>query len=183
MRSFFDRVNGVLAVGLLAFALWAWTGLPDRIPTHFGLDGTADAWSVRTVWSWFGAPFIGLLLTAGLGWVRWILPRKPGWVNLPDRTRLADLPEVARRPVNEALSGFMALLQCQLLIIFSLIQFGTYRTAHGQSSQGVMIVVMILALLSSPFLLVVFFLRFQKALAEGKRLAEEEAAGRDGSET
>jgi uncharacterized membrane protein len=172
MKSFFDRLNGVLVVGLVGFALWAWPRLPDRIPTHFGLDGTADAWSPRSPGSWFGLPAIALLLMAGMGCVRWLLPRKPGWVNLPDRTRLDSLPEAARRPVNEMLSGFLSLLQCQLLVIFALIQLSTYRAALGLSSQGIMVLVLLLAILPSPFFLVWFFLRLQKVLAGARKLAQ-----------
>jgi hypothetical protein len=98
------------------------------------------------------------------------MPRKPGWVSLPDKTRLTDLSELARGPVLEMLSGFLAWVQTEILAIFALVQVGAYRTALGGSSQGVMILVLLLAILASPLLLVVFFLQLQRALARGKRL-------------
>ncbi|MFH1763609.1 MAG: DUF1648 domain-containing protein [Gemmatimonadota bacterium] len=110
MRRVFNYVNWVLILGFVAAALWAWPRLPDQIPTHFGADGLADAWGKRTFGSWFMIPGIALLLTAGMGWFRRMIPRRPGWVNLPDRTMLADLPEVARGPVVEMFSGFLALI-------------------------------------------------------------------------
>lgn len=175
MRRPLDRLNLVLAVGLMGFAVWAWSRLPDRIPTHFGLDGQADAWTHTSGFTWFVVPGIALTLVGGIGWLRGLIPRKPGWVNLPDRTRLTDLSEVARRPVLEMLSGFLAWVQTEILAIFALVQFGTYRTAMGGSGQGVMILVLLLAVLASPLLLVVFFLQLQGALARGKRL--EAASG------
>jgi uncharacterized membrane protein len=171
MRRFFNLVNWVLILGLVAAALWAWPHLPDRIPSHFGADGLADAWVDRTLGSWFLPPAIAVFLTAGTGWFRAMLPRHPGWVNLPDKTRVADLPEVARGPVLEMLSGFLALIQTEMLVIFTLIQLSIYRTAMGQESQGIMILVLLIAVMASPFLMVVFFLRLQTAMDRGRKLA------------
>ena len=180
MRRFFNLLNWVLVLGLVGAALWAWPRLPDRIPLHFGADGRADAWGERTVTSWFLVPAIALALTAGMGWFRRMIPRRPGWVNLPGQTKLTDLPEAARGPVVEMLSGFLALLQTEVLVIFALIQLATYRTALGQESQGIMILVLLLAVTASPFLMVVFFLRLQSAMDRGRKLAAAAAGHRKG---
>jgi uncharacterized membrane protein len=171
MKRFFGFVNWVLILGMVAAALWAWPRLPDQIPTHFGANGQAVAWGAKTLGSWFMIPGIALFLTAGMGWFRSMMPRRPGWVNLPDKTRLAELPEVARKPVIEMLSGFLALIQAEVLVIFTLIQLATYRTAIGQESQGIMILVLLIAVTASPFLMVVFFLRLQGAMDRAKKLA------------
>jgi uncharacterized membrane protein len=173
MKDFFDLVNRGLIVVLVGAAIWAWPRLPDEIPTHFGLDGQADAWSPTTLFSWFLVPISALILMALIGWLRRLIPRKPRWVNLPDKTKLEDLPEVARRPVVEALSGLLAMVQTEVLVIFGLIQMGSYRAAHGQESQGLIILVLLIAILSSPVLLIVFFLTFQSAMEKAKPLSVE----------
>ncbi len=56
-------LEAVAAVGLLAtigYVAWAWPGLPDRVPSHFGIAGTADAWSSRAG-LWF-LPGVGVAL-------------------------------------------------------------------------------------------------------------------------
>ena len=174
MRGFFDILNRGLIVALVGVSLWAWPRLPERIPTHFGMDGQADAWSETTLMSWFLVPGIALLLVVLIGWFRGMIYRKPGWVNLPDKTKLQDLPEVARGPVLDALSGLLAMVQTEMLIIFGLVQLSTYRSAMGQESQGLIILVLLIAILSSPVLLVVFFLTYQSAMAKGKALAAAE---------
>lgn len=174
MRRFFEGVNWILILGIVGFALWAWPQLPGEIPTHFGIDGLADAWSQKTWGSWFGAPAMGLLIVLGVGWFRSMIPRKPNWVNLPDKTSLADLPRAAREPVVEMFSGFLAIVQTEVLVIFALIQLSTYRTAMGEKSQGMMIMVLLIAILASPFLMVVFFLGLQKAMVKGRKLAAAE---------
>ncbi len=175
MKRFSDSVNVGLMVALVWFAVWVWPDLPERIPTHFGIDGQPDAWSERSFWSWFLLPIIAVTLALSMYWVRWVLPRRPGWVSFPSRRRLTDFPEAARGPVLEMVSGFLALVQTHLLVIFTLIQLATYRTALGGDSQGAMILVLLLAMLGSPFFLVVFFLRYQRAMAETERLAAGEA--------
>ena len=172
MKRIFDSLNLLLILGVLGFAFWAWPRLPETVPTHFGFDGQADAWSERSFRSWFMLPGIAILLVLGLGWLRQLFFRRPDWVKLPDRRRVSDLPEVARPPVLEMMSGFMALVQTEMLTIFALIEYGSYRGAMGHSSQGIMILVLIVALLSSPFFMVVFFLRLQGALARGKKLEQ-----------
>ena len=172
MKRFFDGVNLLLALTMVVFALWGWPRLPHEIPVHFGIDGRPDAWGERTVGSWFMIPGLGLALTLGMGWFRRMLPRRPGCVNLPDKTKLSDLPVVARGPVVEMLAGFLALVQTEVLVIFLLIQFSTFRGAMGQDSRGIMILVLLIAILSSPFFLVVFFLRLQGAMDRATALAE-----------
>jgi uncharacterized membrane protein len=177
VKRFFGGLNLLLFLFMLALAIWAWPRLPDQIPTHFGIDGRPDAWSPKTVWSWFDLPVIALLI-AGLLGLTAKLPRwKPQWTNLPDRRKLTDLHPAARPPVLEMLEGFMALIQTQILVIFLLIQVAAYRAALGHPGQGIMITVLILALVSSPFFLVVFFLRLQAALEKGKELAAAAETG------
>lgn len=172
MRRFFNGVMVVLILTLVGGALWAWPNLPDQIPTHFGIGGLPDAWSERSLRSWFLVPGIALLMTAGQGILRIMIRSRPGWVNLPGTTRLEDLPEGARGPVLELLSGFLALIQTEMLVIFCLIQLATYRTAMGQESQGIMVAVLILAVTASPFLMVVLFLQLPGAMGRAKKLAE-----------
>jgi len=176
MRAFFDSVNTVLTLGLVGFAAWAWPKLPARIPTHFGPDGRADAWTETTLGSWFVLPALALLIVVFVGGFRWVMPRKPDWVNLPDKTKLSTLPAAARAPILEMVSGFLALIQTEILVIFALIQLATFRTAQGLESQGLMILVLLIAILTSPFLLVVFFLRLQGAMKRSRELEREHSA-------
>lgn len=177
MKRFFDRVNLVLVVAMAGLALWAWPRLPDTIPVHFGIDGRPDGWADRSLASWFLLPGVALALTALMGAFRVLIRRYPRMVNLPDRTKLSELPEAAREPVLEMLSGFLAMVQAEMLVIFGLIQLASYRAAMGEPSQGTMVLVLILAVAMSPVLLVVFFLRLQPALERGKEMARRAEVG------
>jgi CubicO group peptidase (beta-lactamase class C family) len=177
VKRFFDGLNILLILAMLGFAFWAWPRLPGRVPVHFGIDGRPDSWTEKGTSSWFALPGVAVLLTLLMGAFRVLMRRYPHLVNLPDQSHLTDLPEAARGPVLEMLSGFLALVQTELLVIFGLIQIASFRSAMGEPSQGIMITVLILAVLTSPILLVVFFLRLQPALDRGKELARRKEAG------
>lgn len=42
-----SRIAWFLFILTFAYALWVFQGLPDRIPMHYGPDGTPDAWGSR----------------------------------------------------------------------------------------------------------------------------------------
>lgn len=163
-------MNRILLLGILSFALWAWPRLPERIPVHFGIDGRPDAWDEPGLWSWFFLPALAAVLTLLMDWLPRFMARHPRWVNLPNGIRLEDLPSRARQPVLDLLGWFLALVQTEILVIFALIQLATYRTAFGEDSQGIMILVLVLAVTASPLFLVVFFAKLQGVMKEVRRL-------------
>ena len=52
----------------LAIGLWAYPGLPDRVPTHWNARGEVDGWSGRT----FGVFFLPALTLAMIGLFAWL---------------------------------------------------------------------------------------------------------------
>ena len=180
MKRLLDTLNWTLLALMMGFSLWAWLRLPEQIPTHFGFQGHPDAWSPRTLGHWFSPPAVAVALIALIGFFRLVLPQRPHWVNLPDRRRLSDLPEPCQKQVLEMLAGFLALVQTELLVIFGLIEWASFHAALRQESQALMILALLLAVLSSPVLVIVFFLQFQKAMDRGMeavRRAEAPVAG------
>ena len=53
----------ILTAAALAFSFWALEHLPDRVPTHWGMDGQPDGWSSPT-FAAFMMPGLMLLMTA-----------------------------------------------------------------------------------------------------------------------
>jgi uncharacterized membrane protein len=39
--------TAVVALGMLAASAWAWDRIPDSVPVHFGIDGTADRYGSK----------------------------------------------------------------------------------------------------------------------------------------
>lgn len=163
MRRWIDTLNTLLAGAIMAHAVWAWPQLPTEIPAHFGLDGQPDRWTSTTASSWFWLPSVAIA-SAVLLWVlrEWAV-RRPGALNLPGGKKLEDYDAPIRPRIIEHMRLVLALVSTELLVIFGLIQIGSFRTAMGGSGDNSILGVLAIAMLSSPVLLIVFFLGFQRA--------------------
>ena len=130
-------VMWALAVGLVAGAGWLWPDVPARVPTHFGADGVPDAWSDRSVSSWFGLPLVGLALAAVMEWAVWLI-RRPGapGLNLPNEEALRALPPERQRPVVDRVARWLYRIGALTLAGFGLIQGGAWAEAHGADGSG-----------------------------------------------
>jgi len=78
--------------------------LPERVPTHFGARGLANAWGPKNLFNVFG-----LLIVAGVILIVMTLLRlRPKWYNFPGKEKAALLPAERQlhvyAPLQEALS-------------------------------------------------------------------------------
>lgn len=158
-------LNLLLVVSLWGLALWGWPRIPDTIPLHFGADGRPDRWGPASAFNWFLLPAMALGLNALVMFLRQRMGRTPGLVKLPGGQTLADLDASARPRVLAAMTGFLGLVQAELNVIVLLVQYGQLRAALGGDAQPVIWSVILLGLLSGPALIVVYFLRLQRALS------------------
>ncbi len=62
MHRLVHGLNAGLALLLIGGSLWAFPRLPVRIPRHFGLGGTADAYWAATLVHWMLVPAIALIV-------------------------------------------------------------------------------------------------------------------------
>ena len=165
-------VNLVLLAVLAGFALWAYPRLPGRIPTHFGIGGEPDAWSQRSVASWFLLPAIGAFLTLLMVFVAALVGRKPEYVNMPAKTKLLQLPREEQLPVLREVQLFVMRMNAIMLLSFLAIQWGSWRAALGLSSRGALLASMVLLLLLAlPGLTLAVIINTTSAIKEAHRRA------------
>ena len=153
---------------LLVAALWigsalAWPGLPEQVPQHIAADGVVT-WRATTVWSWFLLPALATLVLGLLHVVKRATVRRPGLLNIPGREQLLALPAERQVPViakaHDMVEGTISIM----LIIFGVVQTGLWHTAHGGSSEAVLMVVLPLAVLSTPLVLGIWLPRIHDEL-------------------
>lgn len=159
---------------LWGFALLKLGQLPERIPTHFGISGQADAWSSETAMSWLMIPLMATGIAVAVLFLTSFLARRPDMVNVPGKGRLEGLPSRYRGPVAEAVREMMALLQVEMIVIFLFVQQATWASAIGEDPEVWTLAVMMTAIMSSPVLLVVIMTRFPAAIERAWKRARAE---------
>lgn len=169
-RRFIVLLNVAFMVAWVAFAVAAYDKLPARIPTHFGPSGAADAFSDRSIASWFAMTTIGIcvtLLTLGLAQ---ITQRRPSLYNIPGKEDLLSLPTEEQRPYLEQVALFMTLVSSTVVAIFAAIQYDMWKVAtsdqQGLSYVSWSAIALCIGgtMLGTPFWLV----RFQSRVAAAK---------------
>lgn len=155
------------AVGLVV-VLWigaavAWPALPDVIPQHIGASGEVTT-TPKSIESWFFLPGLATLTLALLVGVSRVVRARPAFLNIPGREKLMALPPERQAPVLarsvELIDGTIVIM----LFIFCVVQYGLWRVAHGGSSESMLVVVLPLAVLSTPLVLGIWLPRITNEL-------------------
>ncbi len=164
MRRWIDALNAALATATVAYAIWGWPRLPAEIPVHFALDGQPDRWTPATPLSWFLLPGLSVATLVLIVALREWAVRRPGVLNLPGGKKLHEFDERLHAGILEHMRLVMAVVSTEVLVIFGLIQAGSFRAATGGSGELTILAVLAVAVLSTPVILVVFFLGFQRVI-------------------
>lgn len=121
--------NAFLLVLSIGASLWVFPSLPEAIPRHFNLVGTADAYWAATLPHWLFLPLVGVALTGlmyGIAWiVAWSAPRTSG----PSRAeRASPDPSHVRRGIA-GVQLYLYWTATGMLVLFGSLQWGVYRVA------------------------------------------------------
>lgn len=123
----------LLSIYLVAVAI-VWPRLPERIPIHFGLDGTADAWTRTSFLSWFGIPLMAVAMALLLLGTIKLARRSPNLWNIPEKRRFLLLSPEQRAPIEMRLERVIAIAGILTTTLFMAIHVGMYQAAMGLST-------------------------------------------------
>ena len=123
----FDKKLELLGYFLLFFlwvySVYAYTVLPDIIPTHFNIKGEVDSFGGKMMVLFL--PLVGTIMYVSLTF----LNKYPHYFNYPSKIT----PENAFAKYTVA-TKMMRVLKNELLFIFSIIQIFTYLSVKGETS-------------------------------------------------
>lgn len=153
---FVHAVNAALATALVVLTARAAGTLPDRMPHHFALDGTADAWGATTPASVWMLPLVGLGTALLFYAVAYLAPRRPGFINLPGVAYASLAPEAQAR-VARMVQAFLYASATGVLVLFGALQWGTFVAAATGRLPGAVLVALltfvVVSVLATPILL------------------------------
>jgi uncharacterized membrane protein len=140
-RSLDLLVFGLLGVYLLVASV-LFQQLPERVPTHFGVGGTPDAFGSRmSVWV---LPAIAVVMVL----VFRVLSNYPHHFNLPVKIT----PENAEIEYRKAIR-LMQMMSISLILVFLILTIQTSRVALGHASGLGMAILAVLLLPALPLMI------------------------------
>jgi uncharacterized membrane protein len=155
-------LNAALLLGMIGLSIYVYPQLPERIPVHFGADGTPDSWSRRTLLTWLVLPLVGTASTAVMYGVARFMPQHPRWFNMPDRKKFLELPSALQRRVIGAVADMMYVMALTLLVMVSAMQYGAWQSAQTGLGSGWMVAGALVALVATPLQLAFFWVHIQR---------------------
>lgn len=168
-------INAVLLTVFFVGSALAWPALPEHVPVHFGVDGEPDRWATRSLASWFAMPLVALVIGAFNYVVAALLPRRPKWINLPNKERFLALPGERRAAVIRQMQGMLHGLTAPTVAVLAAVQVMIYRRALGTPGEHDLLVVLLLTVLLTPLVLIVWIPKVQRE--QDRQLREHRAAG------
>lgn len=164
MTRWLHLLNGLLLSALVGGSLFVYQELPERVPLHFGADGTPDRWADSTLLSWMTLPMIGLATAALMIGIGIMLPRNPKWINMPDKDRLLRLPDYLQQWVIEGVSVTLHTMTLVTLTMFAVIQYGSWLTAVSGDGSSVVTTGVIIGLVVLPLVSVLMLVVMQRRM-------------------
>lgn len=154
-------VFGLLYLALVAFLIRTAPGLPDRVASHFGMEGAANGWMSRPSYLAFQTAFpllLALLFVGILALIR-MLPAR--FVNLPNRDFW--LAPERRATTVAALRGWFVWMLCLFVVFFGGLHGLTVaanRVAPPRLPMGGLLLVVIAFLLGLMLWAILLMVRF-----------------------
>lgn len=118
----FEWIGVLASIALIVLPLYLYADLPEKVPRHFGADGTPDAWGSRNYV--FMMPFIGLILFVGM----FFLSKVPHIYNYTVTITEENAPLQYKRS-----SRMIRMLNTAIILAFLYIEITTLRTALGKA--------------------------------------------------
>ncbi len=127
-------LNAVLSLLLVGGSLWVLPTLPARVPRHFGLGGTADAYWDATLLHWMALPAIAIVVVGGLYGAAWWVGTRPAAVSMPDQQRYDALRPADQRLIAGHVQTFLYGTATATLVLFVVAQGSTYHVATSATN-------------------------------------------------
>lgn len=122
-------LNGALIVLSIGASLWVFPTLPDQIPRHFTLAGTADAYWAGTLLHWLFLPLVGAGIAALMYGLAWIVGADGQVVRRFHLSGGGERDRSQTEAERKAVQLYLYWTAAGMLVLFSALQWGVYRVA------------------------------------------------------
>jgi uncharacterized membrane protein len=169
-KTFLIYMNIAILVIAWVMAFSSYSGLPDRIPTHFNFRGVPDAWGEKTPFVFFMLPAVQTILVL----LMLILLRYPQLYNFPQKIEVRRWPDKFKQPVYDYLKMFMIVIASLINVLFLIILNMVITSAQSGEISPFRLYLMIGFVVIWLPLTVVFLIKISRIVAkQRKKMAAE----------
>ncbi len=143
----------------------AFNELPERIPTHFGLNGKPDRWSDKTPLIFYMMPTIQVVMVVIFIWII----RYPKLFNFPQKNEIKNWPEENKKPIYKYLSKMSLVICLMINLLFLTIQYSIIYGAKTETMSKIALVLIIIMTFSFIPLTVFILANLNKIIKETKK--------------
>jgi uncharacterized membrane protein len=130
LHLFLYSASASILAAEFALSIYFYEILPATIPTHFGISGTPDAYSTKSIWMVFLVPIIQIAIY--LLFV--LIYRYPQYSNWPTTLILQTVEKTKREKIYDVLRSMMAWTLVIISLLFGYIQYAIIATANGRAN-------------------------------------------------
>ncbi len=127
-------LNAALSLLLVGGSLWVFPTLPARVPRHFGLGGTADAYWDATLLHWMALPVIAIVVVGVVYGAAWWVGTRPSAVSMPNQQQYDALRPADQRVIARHVQTVLYGTATAMLVLFAVAQWSTYRVATSATN-------------------------------------------------
>jgi len=143
----------------------AFNELPERIPTHFGLNGKPDRWSDKTPLIFYMMPTIQVVMVVIFIWII----RYPKLFNFPQKNEIKNWPEENKKPIYKYLSKMSLVICLMINLLFLTIQYSIIYGAKTETMSKIALALIIIMTFSFIPLTVFILANLNKIIKETKK--------------
>ena len=160
-------ISAMVLVVFIATAVYAYPRLPQRVASHFGIDGRADGWMSKDTFilTMCGSMVLLTLIAWSAGWVTKMLPAR--WINLPNKQYW--LADDRREQTLAFLSRYSVwvLLPSQILVLIVFQMTINMAIKGGDKLPSAFFVILVLCIVTTLFLAFYPLFRFRRGVPHG----------------
>ena len=143
----------------------AFNELPERIPTHFGLNGKPDRWSDKTPLIFYMMPTIQVVMVVIFIWII----RYPKLFNFPQKNEIKNWPEENKKTIYKYLSKMSLVICLMINLLFLTIQYSIIYGAKTETMSKIALALIIIMTFSFIPLTVFILANLNKIIKETKK--------------
>lgn len=150
------NVHVLLMLGVIGYALFSFSSLPEKYAAHFDMQGNVDRWAEKGNWEYWVVPAAAV----AAGSLLLLALRYPRHFNYPQKEQVKRWPAWRRVPVYEKLGELLMIVAILVDVIFAAVLVAIVHSSGGEMNISCLGV--LFATLAMPVVAIVYLVKISR---------------------